>query len=92
MSSAVDSDLNQLRAEVAQLRGDLSRIAETLQNIARHGAAEAIGQAQKSKAELRDAVRAKAASLSEEIEEKPLTAALASFVVGVFLGALVNRR
>lgn len=92
MSSAVDSDLNQLRTEVAQLRGDLSRIADTLQNLARHGASEAIDQAQKSKADLQEAVRSKVAGLAEEIEEKPLTAALTSFAIGVFLGALAGRR
>ena len=92
MTSAVDTDLNQLRTEVSQLRGDLGRITETLQNLARHGAADVVGQAQKSKADLQDAVRSKAAGLAQDIEENPLTAALTSFAIGVFLGALVGGR
>jgi ElaB/YqjD/DUF883 family membrane-anchored ribosome-binding protein len=92
MTSAVDSDLNQLRTEVSQLRSDLSRITVTLQNLAYHGAEDLVGRAQDSKADLQDAVRSKAAGLAQEIEEKPLTAALTSFAVGVFLGAFVGGR
>ncbi|MBY0509195.1 MAG: hypothetical protein K2P94_03495 [Rhodospirillaceae bacterium] len=92
MTSAVDSDLTQLRTEVSQLRGDMSRIMETLQNLVRHGAADIADRAQGSKADLQDAVRSKAAGLAQEIEEKPLTAALTSFAIGVFLGALVGGR
>ncbi len=92
MGGAVDSDLSQLRTEVAQLRGDLSRIADTLQNLGRHGAADAIDQAQRSKADLQDAIRSKAAGLAEEIEQNPLMAAMTSFAIGALLGALVGGR
>lgn len=92
MGSDVDNDLNHLRAEVKNLRADLGRITETLQSLARHGAAEAADLAQQSTRDVRDAVRGKAQGLAQEIEEKPLTAALTSFVIGVFLGTVFGGR
>jgi hypothetical protein len=46
----------------------------------------------KSHADMQEAVRAKTAGISQEIEENPLAAALASFAIGALLGALVGGR
>lgn len=92
MATEIETDLNQLRSEVTHLRADISRIAETLQSLARHGVAGATDRAQKTAEGLQDAVASKTAGLIQEIEEKPVTAAVTSFAVGVFLGTLFAGR
>lgn len=92
MATEIETDLNQLRSEVTHLRADISRIAETLQSLARHGVAGVADRAHKTADGLQDAVASKAAGLIQEIEEKPVTAAVTSFALGVFLGTLFSGR
>jgi ElaB/YqjD/DUF883 family membrane-anchored ribosome-binding protein len=80
-----------LREEIKQLRSDMAAIARTLKDM---GAEEG-----KIYEGLRDSVeRAKgeaeqaATTLGRQIEERPLTAVVAAFILGSILGALISRR
>ncbi len=90
--SSTEADLNALRAEVAQLRTDFAKISDTLLNLARHGKAEAFEKLKDSTEDLRDHVKKKTESLTREIEERPVAAALTSLTVGLILGALFAGR
>lgn len=92
MAESVESDLETLRTEVRELREDLSKINETLMDIARRRAGEAYEGIQESAEKFRREARHAAQSLTEELEARPLTTAVTAFAVGVMLGVLVNSR
>ena len=81
MTDRTEADLATLRADVTQLRKDLAKITETLQDVARHGAQT-----------VADRAKTAAQSVTHEIEERPLTAVLTAFSVGTILGMLFSRR
>lgn len=88
MTTATEADVNELQSEIKQLRADFAKVTETLQNLLRHGGAEAVGKAQDTAEKLWAEARSKAQGLTAEIEEKPVTAALTAFGIGVVLGML----
>lgn len=90
MADATADDLKTLRAEMANLRADLGRISETLQDLARHGRAEAVDKANEAAERLKDEIGKRTERLSQEIEQKPLTAVATAFGLGVLLGMLLH--
>jgi ElaB/YqjD/DUF883 family membrane-anchored ribosome-binding protein len=92
MSDQTQDDLKTLRAELAQLRADFGKIAETMQNIVKDGSADAIGRARQAAEKLREDVSQKTERLAQEIEQRPLTAALTAFGIGLVLGLLFGGR
>jgi len=89
--STVENDLKKLQAELAELRGDLAKIAGTLGAAIRHGAADAVSGLTEG-CDLQDDVRRKMRDVARKIEEKPVSAILTTFAVGVILGMIVNAR
>jgi ElaB/YqjD/DUF883 family membrane-anchored ribosome-binding protein len=85
-------DLAMLRAEMASLRADLGKISDTLQALARHGGEEALDKATRAAEKLQDEIGKKTQRLAQEIEQKPLTAVLTAFGLGVLLGMLFGGR
>jgi ElaB/YqjD/DUF883 family membrane-anchored ribosome-binding protein len=92
MTDALERDMSNLRREFADLREDLANIARTLQDLAKHGKAEAISRAQDTHAELLDNVKTFANSTARQIEEKPVQSTLVSFGIGMLMGMLLNDR
>lgn len=92
MADATAEDLKTLRAEIANLRADLGRISETLQNLVKHGREEAVSKASEAAEKLQDEIGKKTQRLAQEIEQKPLTAVATAFGLGVFLGMLFGGR
>jgi len=92
MTERTQEDLKTLREEMAQLRADLGKIGDTLQNIVRHGSKEAVGSATQTAEKLREEVTNKTRRLAHEIEQRPLTAALTAFGLGLILGMLLKLR
>ncbi len=92
MAESTAEDLKTLRAELANLRADLGRISETLKDVVKHGREEAAGKASEAAEKLKDEIGRRAERLSNEIEQKPLTAVFTAFGLGVLLGMLFGGR
>ena len=92
MAADFDMDIKELRSELAQLRKDFAKLTTTLEETARHGAAEARARVRDTVDTLKqDATRA-ARQVTDEIEKNPITGALAAFGVGIMLGLLLGPR
>ncbi len=91
-SANSDPDIRTLRADVAKLRADLAKIGDTLQDIAQARGAEAIDRVQQIGEKVRDETKRRVQSVADEIEERPVTAALVAFGAGVILGMLFSGR
>jgi ElaB/YqjD/DUF883 family membrane-anchored ribosome-binding protein len=81
----LEKELQTLRAEVVRLSTDLGSIVGTAGDLA-SGAGAAAADTVRTTAE-----RA-GATVTKEIEERPLTSIGISFVIGLLLGALFGRR
>jgi ElaB/YqjD/DUF883 family membrane-anchored ribosome-binding protein len=92
MTEKIDTDFEKLRGELAQLRADLAKIADTMQGLVRHGKAEAVSKAQQSARRIQDEVKKRAENLVQEIEERPIGAAVTAFSIGLILGMLLGGR
>jgi ElaB/YqjD/DUF883 family membrane-anchored ribosome-binding protein len=92
MTDVLDRDMANLRKELADLREDFANIARTLQDLAKHGKAEAFSRAQDTHADLLENVSTFANSAARQIEEKPVQSTLTSFGIGMLIGMLLNGR
>ena len=92
MADSTAEDLKTLRAELANLRADLGRISETLKDVVKHAREEAVGKASEAAEKLQDEIGRRAERLSNEIEQKPLTAVFTAFGLGMLLGMLFGGR
>lgn len=90
--NATETDLKNLRAELSDLRADIVKITTTLQDLARHGGAEAVDRARDGAERVREQVKRKTEGLAQHIEEQPVAAAATSFLAGMLLGALFGGR
>ena len=81
----LEKELQTLRAEVVRLSTDLGSIVGTAGDLASGAGAAAADTVRKT------AERA-GATVTKEIEERPLTSIGISFVIGLLLGALFGRR
>lgn len=91
MADQTNTDLAALQIEIKQLRTDLAQIAGTMRDIASNSVAAAGQQAQASTEKVWTEVKRQADSVSHEIEQRPIAAALTAFSAGVLLGLLLNR-
>ena len=92
MASDMDMDLKALRDELLQLRKDFSKLTDTLENTARHGAAEAKERVRHTVDGLRGEASDAADRLGHKIEANPIQGALSAFGIGVVLGLLLSSR
>jgi len=92
-----------LSAELAALRQDIARLAETVRDLASHQAqaagqriADAIGSAKdkigSAAADARSSINAAGGELTASIERNPVTAVLIALAVGLSLGMLSRSR
>jgi ElaB/YqjD/DUF883 family membrane-anchored ribosome-binding protein len=85
-------DLSTLQADIQQLRADFAKITTDMRNFANSGLSSASGKAQESAERMWGEVKRQAQHVGQEIEERPLTSALAAFASGLVLGMLLNTR
>jgi len=90
MNTALEHDLKKLQADFAELRGDLTKLTQSLGDTLRHGTAGPASGAQARASEIQDDLKRKVHAVTDHIETKPIASALASFVVGLVLGMAVN--
>ena len=90
MSTSTEADIEALQAEIQKLRADFASLSETLRDVLRHGSAETLAKARQSGEKIWSEAARHAHGLTEEIEEKPVTAAAIAFGVGIVLGMLFS--
>jgi ElaB/YqjD/DUF883 family membrane-anchored ribosome-binding protein len=86
-----NTDIAALQTEIKQLRADFAKIAGTMRDLASNSVAAAGQQAQASTEKIWTEVKRQADSVTREIEERPIAAALTAFGSGILLGLLLNR-
>lgn len=91
-SNGTEADIKALQAEMKQLRADLASLGETLRDTVRHGGAEAAAKARETGEELWNDAKKFAHGVTGEIEQKPVSAALAAFGIGMILGMIFCSR
>jgi ElaB/YqjD/DUF883 family membrane-anchored ribosome-binding protein len=74
-----------LQADIQQLRADFAKMTTDMRDFASNGVASANGK-------MWSEVRQKTQQIGQEIEERPFTAALATFSTGLILGMLLSAR
>ena len=92
MAHQIDADLEALRSDIGKMRADLTRLSETLQDLLLHGGSDAVDKLRESTEWVKSEAKRTGQSLTREIEERPITAAIIAFIAGMVLGALFNRR
>ena len=91
-TTGTEADIKALQADIAELRADLGNLTETLRDLVRHGGAEATAKMRESGEKLWGEAKKRASGFAEEIEEKPVTAAVTAFSIGVLLGMIFSGR
>ncbi|MDE1903772.1 MAG: hypothetical protein KGI46_07940 [Alphaproteobacteria bacterium] len=86
------SEVENLRAEIRQLQNDLAGLADSVRGVVRAGKAEAVGRVSDTADKAWSEAKGMAESLSQQIEEKPLTALVSAFSIGMLLGLLFTGR
>jgi ElaB/YqjD/DUF883 family membrane-anchored ribosome-binding protein len=92
MNTALEDDFKKLQADLSLLRGDLTKLTQSLGDTLRHGSNGPASGVQARASEIRDDVKHTVHALTDHIEAKPIASALTSFVVGLVLGMAVNSR
>ena len=103
MSRSADDSPGDITADLAALRRDVARLAETMSTLAQqqaqaagHRVSEAVGDARdkiaSTAADAQDRVRAATGEIEACIERNPLMAVLIALGVGVSLGLLTRSR
>ena len=83
-----ENDIESLRVEIAQLRSDLSAMGRTIKDRASDVGSTAYERVKESTGKAKDQAQRAAASVSHQIEERPLISVLVSFVIGLLLGVI----
>ena len=92
MAASIEPDFTALQADIQQLRADFAKMTTDMRNLASSGYAQATGRAQESAEKMWGEVRQKAQQVSQEIEERPFASTLAAFSTGLLLGMLLHAR
>jgi ElaB/YqjD/DUF883 family membrane-anchored ribosome-binding protein len=91
MADQPNADIAALQTEIKQLRADFAQIAETMRDLAGNSVAAAGQQAHASTEKVWTEVKRQADSVTREIEERPIAAAITAFGSGILLGLLLSR-
>jgi ElaB/YqjD/DUF883 family membrane-anchored ribosome-binding protein len=92
MTDRIETDLRTLREEFIDLKEDIKNISWTLQNLVQHGKAEAADKVCGAADAIPQDIKQLAQTASAHIEEKPVSAAITTFGIGLVLGMLFSGR
>jgi ElaB/YqjD/DUF883 family membrane-anchored ribosome-binding protein len=92
----ISKEMDQVKADITKLRGDMASLLETLKNSGVEQGREyydrAYERARRTGETVRDRAGEAYAAIGKEIEEYPLTSVLAAFVTGFVVGMVLDRR
>ncbi|MFG1351771.1 YqjD family protein [Xanthobacter autotrophicus] len=92
VSTTAEPGLSDVRADLDQLRADFAQLIETLGKTAKHGVKGAKGEASSAAEDVSDWAEGHYLTLRESIREQPVTACAIAAGVGVILGQILLRR
>jgi len=92
MSTATERDLDSLLKELSKLREDMLVLTDLVQKTVRSAGDDVINEARTAGKKAWAHAEGHAETIIEQIEEKPLQAALIAFAIGAFLGFLFGGR
>lgn len=87
-----DQDVDKLRKEMDQLRNDMRSITDTLKTMATDRGERGYEQVKASVDQARDGARRASHAVESQIEDKPFSSVLLTFVIGLITGLLVQSR
>jgi len=88
----LERDTAALRADIEQLRTDLSSVTRTLKEMAADVGSQAFERAKAKTAQARDEAKRAGDAVTHQIEEKPLLSVIIAFLVGLALAGLIRRQ
>lgn len=91
MAANTNADLEELTAEIAQLKSDVAEIAQTISRLSVDLAAQGRDSFKDAAEQSRDKAREAVNGLEHEIRSRPLTSVATAFGVGFVLGKLLDR-
>ncbi len=90
----VNADVDTVKGDLEKLRSDIAALKDSFQSFASDRVRSTISDAQQRLGQVSEKARTQSRqsleTLSEEIEERPLTSILLAFGVGVILGRLFD--
>jgi ElaB/YqjD/DUF883 family membrane-anchored ribosome-binding protein len=87
-----DENVDNLRSEVNQLRSDLRSLSDSVKNLASERGERAYESVREGAAAARKRAESAEKALEHQVEERPLTSILISFVGGLLAGLLIQSR
>lgn len=87
-----EQDVDKLRTEVTQLRDDMRTITDTLRSMAAERTERGYDQVKSGVDQARERARKAEHAVESQIEDKPFSSVLLTFVVGLITGLLVQSR
>lgn len=90
--TSTSPDIQSLSNELKQLRAEFAKIAQLLEQAARHAGDEAKEAALDAGERAWSEVRSTADGLARRIEEKPVTATAWAFGIGILIGLICRGR
>jgi ElaB/YqjD/DUF883 family membrane-anchored ribosome-binding protein len=90
-STTPDAQIQSLSDELKQLRTEFAKMAQLLEQAARHAGDEAKEAAKDAGERAWGEVKSRADELARRIEEKPVTATAWAFGIGILIGLICRR-
>lgn len=88
----IQSEIETLRTEIRQLQVNLANLTDSVRGVVRAGSAEAIDRVNDTAEKAWSEAKGMAEGLAHQVEEKPLTAMISAFSIGMLLGLLFTNR
>lgn len=88
----MQKEIDSLRSDLAQLRGDMSDVMKSVNGLAASVGADVSAKVREKTGQARARAEHAAQTVVHEIEERPLVSVLGAFIVGLILGLLLTVR
>ncbi len=90
VAATTEKDIDDLKAQIAELRSDLAGVADAIKKLSGDAADEGVERVRRTAERARDRAKDTLGNLENEIEERPLTSVATAFGIGFILGKLLD--
>ncbi|WP_376696243.1 ElaB/YgaM/YqjD family protein [Wenzhouxiangella sp. EGI_FJ10305] len=91
MATAMDKELEELKAEYSALKKELSDMSKTVSRLAQSATDEGRDRIRAAADQSREQVHQSWSAFEKEVEERPMTSIAAALGIGFILGKLLSR-